>query len=503
MRSLFYLGTALIISQLLVAQTLNDVIYLTQSGLNGSARYTSMAGAFGALGGDLTAISDNPASSSVFLNTEIGGSLNFQSRENKGMFFGETKSNSEENFYFDQFGAVFIFNNTNQESSWTRISAAINVNRINNYDQKASISGINKTGVSEYFLHFANGIAFEEIQLYDDESISDIYRYLGDEIGFGAQQAFLGYQSYIIDPLSLNNQEKSYLSNVSSGKYRQNLDILNNGLHRKISFNFSTLYKNTLHLGANINRHKIEFRNEQKFFEGDQGLDSFIYDINFNNDLISYGDGFSIQFGGILKFNNLRLGISYDSPQWIDIQDETQQKISAYRFEESLEIQEIINPDITNFYLPYRLKIPSKTSLSLAYVFNQIGLISLEYSNQNLSNSMLSQESVSEFLNNVNNEVNNSLNALNTIKIGSEYRLRNISFRAGYLYQTKNQDFIMNDNQAITFGIGFDFGASNINLSFVNFQQNQGLKLFSNGLTTPYEISKNLTQLTLSYNFKL
>ena len=66
MRSLFYLGTALIISQLLVAQTLNDVIYLTQSGLNGSARYTSMAGAFGALGGDLTAISDNPASSSVF-----------------------------------------------------------------------------------------------------------------------------------------------------------------------------------------------------------------------------------------------------------------------------------------------------------------------------------------------------------------------------------------------------------------------------------------------------
>ena len=126
-----------------MAQTLNDVIYLTQSGLNGSARYTSMAGAFGALGGDLTAISDNPASSSVFLNTEIGGSLNFQSRENIGMFFGETKSNSEENFYFDQFGAVFIFNNTNQESSWTRISAAINVNRINNYDQKASISGIN------------------------------------------------------------------------------------------------------------------------------------------------------------------------------------------------------------------------------------------------------------------------------------------------------------------------------------------------------------------------
>ena len=36
-----------------------------------------MGGAFGALGGDVSAISDNPAGSSVFLNTEIGGTINY------------------------------------------------------------------------------------------------------------------------------------------------------------------------------------------------------------------------------------------------------------------------------------------------------------------------------------------------------------------------------------------------------------------------------------------
>ena len=66
MRSLLYLGTALFMSQFLAAQTLNDVSYLTRSGLYGSARYTSMAGAFGALGGDLSAINVNPAGSAVF-----------------------------------------------------------------------------------------------------------------------------------------------------------------------------------------------------------------------------------------------------------------------------------------------------------------------------------------------------------------------------------------------------------------------------------------------------
>ena len=99
MRSLFYLGSVLIMSQFLVSQTLNDITYLTQTSLTGSARYTSMAGAFGALGGDLTAISNNPAASSVFLNTEIGGSLNFQERENESKYYGESTSLNEDHGY--------------------------------------------------------------------------------------------------------------------------------------------------------------------------------------------------------------------------------------------------------------------------------------------------------------------------------------------------------------------------------------------------------------------
>ena len=503
MRSLFYLGTVLIMSQFLVSQTLNEITHLTQTSLNGSARYTSMAGAFGALGGDLTAITYNPAASSVFLNTEIGGSFNFQARENESKYYGEYKSLNEEASYFDQFGAVFIFNNSDEENPWSRISLAINVNRMANFDNQTSLSGMNTSSIADYFLYYANGIAFEDIQLYDDETISDIYRYLGDEIGFGAQQAFLGYQSYIIDPISPNDLEKSYISNITSNKYRNNLDIINSGFHRKTSFNFSALYQKILHIGVNLNSHKLKFKNNQDFSEQEQDIDSFIYDVNFNNDLISDGDGFSVQFGGILKLKNIRIGATYDSPQWIDLKDETQQKLSAYRFEEGFEIQEIIDPEITNSYSPYRLKIPSKTSLSFAYIFNMSGLISIDFSSQNLSNSYFSQNDKSEYLNSVNAEVNKTLNPINILKIGGEYRFKDISFRAGYHYQTKNQDTSLNEDQAITLGIGFDFGGSNLSLSLIKFEKNQDFVLFPKGLSSPYQIKENLTQLTLSYNFKL
>ena len=107
-----------------------------------------------------------------------------------------------------------------------------------------------------------------------------------------------------------------------------------------------------------------------------------MYDVNFNNSLISYGEGFSLQFGGILKLDNIRLGLGYDSTQWIDIRDQTQQELSTYRFEEGFEIKETIAPEITNSYDPYRLRIPSKTSFSFAYIINQSGLVSVEYSSQ-------------------------------------------------------------------------------------------------------------------------
>ena len=66
-----------------VAQNVNDVNRFLTTELNGSARYTSMAGAFGALGGDLTALSFNPASSSVFLNSEFGASVNYKINSQK------------------------------------------------------------------------------------------------------------------------------------------------------------------------------------------------------------------------------------------------------------------------------------------------------------------------------------------------------------------------------------------------------------------------------------
>ena len=55
---------------------MDDILRYTRTELKGTARYVAMGGAFNALGGDFSAIKDNPAAAAVFLNSEIGLTLN-------------------------------------------------------------------------------------------------------------------------------------------------------------------------------------------------------------------------------------------------------------------------------------------------------------------------------------------------------------------------------------------------------------------------------------------
>ena len=486
-----------------VAQNVNDVNRFLTTELNGSARYTSMAGAFGALGGDLTALSFNPASSSVFLNSEFGASVNYKNKLTKGTYFGTSTNRENDALSLDHFGAVFVFNNKNTESPWSRVSVGINLHKIATYDQKASVNGTNTNGIDQYFEYYADGLDFENLPIYDGETVSEVYKILGDENGFGAQQAFLGYQSYIVNPFNFENGNTEYYSNVDYNQVNHQLSLNNDGWHRKTSFNISGLYRNIFHVGVNINSHNLKFSSTQNLLETGQSLKSDTYDIDFKNTLLTLGDGTSVQIGGILRLKNIRFGVTYDSPQWLTMIDETTQSIDTFHFEENSVVNEIIDPNITNVYEPYDLKIPSKTTLSFAYIFGSKGIISADYSSQNAGNTVLSDQYGSNYLNTVSSRVNSEFGSINTLKVGGEYRIKDISFRSGILSRNGVYKNSTTNDIALTLGLGLDFGASNLSLSLINFEQNKRFELFSEGLTDVYNLTQKLTQVSVSYNIKL
>ena len=50
-------------------QDITDAVRFSNDNVQGSARFKAMSGAFGALGGDLSAVSINPAGSAFFNNS--------------------------------------------------------------------------------------------------------------------------------------------------------------------------------------------------------------------------------------------------------------------------------------------------------------------------------------------------------------------------------------------------------------------------------------------------
>jgi hypothetical protein len=183
--------------------------------------------------------------------------------------------------------------------------------------------------------------------------------------------------------------------------------------------------------------------------------------------------------------------------------EETKQSVRAIHYENGSIVNEQINPNVTNIYDQYDFKIPAIKTLSFAYIFGTKGVLSMDYSNQNVANTKLSQENGSSYLDGLNSEINRTFSAINTLRVGGEYRLKDISLRAGFINRNNTLKNNLSNDQAITLGLGFDFGSSSLNLSFVQFNQNKEFRLYSEGLTDSFTLSNNITQVSVSYNLKL
>lgn len=66
MKKIFAIAIASLAMTSIQAQDINDALRFSQTDLNGTARFRGMSGAFGALGGDFSALNVNPAGSVIF-----------------------------------------------------------------------------------------------------------------------------------------------------------------------------------------------------------------------------------------------------------------------------------------------------------------------------------------------------------------------------------------------------------------------------------------------------
>ena len=483
------------------AQSMDDLLRYTRTELRGTARYVSMSGAFNALGGDFSSIKDNPAAAAVFLNPEIGLTLNTLENKVDANYFGNNNNIDSRLSNINQFGLILVLNDS-EKYDFVKLTFAYNYQGDHLFDTKYNARGTNPNrGLDDYFLSFANGISYSQIKTYDDESLAESYRYLGENNGFASQQAFLGYQSYVINPVTSDDSNTQYFSNSNPQDQAVDHDffVTHSGKNSKHTFSIGAQYQENLYLGVNLNSHQFRFRRIDNLIERNYDRDSSFDFTEFENDLLSIGEGFSFQLGAIYKTdNNLRFGLSYQSPVWYKMTDELLQSIITSKSSG----RDTVDPQIINIY-QYNMSTPSKLSGGLAYVFGSKGLISLQYDYVNYQNASFEVGRGDVNFINQNKKISNTLQSAGTLRIGVEYRIGHLSLRGGYFNQEGINRNSLDIGKGTNFGLGYDFGGSALNFALSNLVSERSESMYQNGLTDPIRLNKNQLQFLVSFSFKL
>jgi len=503
MKKLYFMVAACFVITFSQAQDITDALRYSSEELTGTARFRAMSGAFGALGGDLSALGINPAGSAIFLNSFATVTLDYNQRKNNTNYFNGITSNKNSEVNFDQAGAVLVFNSTNPENNWGKFTLGVNYEQTNNFDDRFVAHGINTKSIDKYFLGYAEGVPLELLKTIDNESITDLYLFLGENEGYGAQQAFLGFQGFVVEPDSDTPENTLYHSNIEPGDFDQTYTLASTGLNGKFSFNFASAFKDFLYLGINLNAHFLNYDRATQLLEINSNSGSETNKVLFSNNLSTTGDGVSFQLGTIAKLNdNIRIGVSYESPTWFTISEQATQRLETYS--EEFKEQVIINPNVVNVYPDYRLKTPGKITGSLAVLFGTTGLISFDYSYKDFSNTELRPVEDPEFMFQ-NTQIADNLKAASTYRLGGEYRIQDWSLRGGYRFEESpyENETSIGDLNGYSLGLGYNFGNIKVDLAYDNSSRTDNPQLYQVGLTNKANIDRDFSSVILSLSFGL
>lgn len=489
----------------LFAQDISDALRYSQDNIQGSARFRALSGAFGALGGDMSAVSLNPAGSAIFNRSHASISLSSLNIDNEVSFFNGQTSTSDSKIDLHQAGGVFVFANTDDNSSWKKFVISFAYDKTANHDDQWFANGINTNSIDNYFLAYAQGLRLDEISRFTGETIPQAYSEIGSIYGYGNQQAYLGYESFILEPVNDTDNNTSYFSNIAEGTFNQQYNYIARGYNGKVSFNAAAQYEDRLYLGINLNGHFINYDRFTSLRETNSNPGSLVTNVNFGNNLLTTGNGFSFQLGAILKLTQeLRAGFTYNSPTWFRIIEETTQNISTFVDDVDGGFIKDVNPNIINLFPEYRLRSPGKISGSLAYVFGDKGLLSFDYSRRDYSNIEFRPEN-DTFFNSQNQIISEVFKAANTYKFGGEYKYKQFSFRGGYRFEESPylDDSFVGNLTGYSLGLGYNFGETRLDLTFDQANRTVNNPLYSVGLTDAASVDTKNSNITLSLAFNL
>lgn len=439
------------------AQTAQDALQYSLINYYGSARFDAMGGAFNALGGDYSSVLINPAGGSIYKTTGAEFTLGVSSDENGAMYNGSNAQDVNSNIYVGTVGFIKRYEDALRSPNWSDLTFTVGFARLNDFNRNQQIQGEADISRADYFADLAQGTPYEN---------------LGFEYPFDAE---LAWYTFLIDTLGTPD---NYVSLVQNPGGLQQERINSSGSQNEINLGLSTCYANSLHFGASIGIPIINYSEERYYDE--TGLDSASNTVNgwsYNQFLETSGGGFNVKLGIIYRPANwLRLAAAYHSPSWY-----TMEEFYSSSMRTNFSDGGTITRDSPEGNYTYDLRTPGRWHLGAAVVIAPAGVVSVDYEIVDYSNAEFGSVDGFDY-GPTNSQIANSYSNSNVLRIGTEWRVKNLYFRGGYQVwgsPLNNASPFSYDRTSISGGIGFRSHRFQLDLTYMATEVNSTRYLYA------------------------
>lgn len=452
------------------AQSPIDAYQLSQQDLKGTARFMSMGGAFGALGGDLSTLSQNPGGIGVYRSSEVGLTMDIDCHRATTDYQGFKMTKDETKFLFNNIGIVGTLRLNS--SAMPNLNIGFTYNRANNFYRRYS-GGVPqlKTSLSNYIAGIANNYSLTEEDVRTTDEYDPYRPYGRPSVPWSA---ILGYDSYLIDPEKENGGQTNWYGQFGNGTTGSGYyQVEESGYIDEYNISLGGNIANKVFWGMTFGINSVNYNIASIW--GENMENAYVYDPNvgrvnqmnanwsIDNLYNVNGTGFNYKLGVIVRpIQQIRIGLAFHTPTYYKLTENFYPEQVNYNYQfrhPELNSQDDV-PDggyaVTNndegTYNEVKFQSPWKVIASVAGVIGTKGIISLDYewngyrkmSYQTASSSYyyydygdwypsMSDEELA--VSETNEMIKNMYCNSNTIRVGGEYRVLDcLSVRAGYSY---------------------------------------------------------------------
>lgn len=452
------------------AQTEIDALRYSRNDIVGTARFSAMAGAYGALGADFTTLSYNPAGIGFYQFNELTFTPSFGNMIATSYFGGGRNEDEKYHSNFSNFG--YVVSSPKSGNEWKRLNLAFGYNRTANYKKRIFISGENtNTSMIDNFVANAQGNTIGNLNSFTE---------------------LLAWNTYLFDPLDTIDNG-NYISKLNSSLSKKQEKVINSsGSAGEYVFSVGTSYEDRIYLGATIGMPSIDYYENSTYTESEfADTAAHLQSFDYSEELTTSGRGFNLKVGVIARLNDwVRLGGAFHSSTYYDMEDEYSTAITA-----------VWNDTLGTMYDPspfgyfnYELKTPWKAIGSVAINIKKKGLITADIEIIDYASAKFNSDNYK--FSDENAVINSLYTKATNIRLGGEMKYKPFRIRAGYaLYGSPYKDNTELDRKSYTFGLGVDKGHFMVDFAYVFSEGNVEHFMYSSDLVDAANI------ITTSHNF--